>query len=290
MSDFWSMRRLSAGALGVVLAFAANGAMAQGCPDWSGQGQQLTYSMSDLGAAQSVPVVAGGNVNLSGCNIPGGANGYVITSPDFDLSLTANDGSADLSVSVQGECDTVLLVNDATGTWHFSDDANGTLQPEVVISAAPAGAYDIWVGTFSQQTCSAQLVLSARGGSMAGGDGKPGDAPTILPDPGNMTSYRGQDGTVLYFEVTGSGSGSVWGSGLYTDDSSVARAAVHAGVLQAGQSGVVMVEVMPGQQSYPSVMANGVQSSSYGSWSGSYRFLDADGNPVDPAAAGGDSK
>ena len=105
----------------------------------------------------------------------------------------------------------------------------------------------------------------------------------MLPDPGNMTAYRGQTGTTLHFEVTGAGSGSVWGSDVYTDDSRLARAAVHAGLLQVGQTGTVAVTVLPGQQSYTGSTRNGVQSATYGQWSGSYRF---ETQPPAPPAGG----
>lgn len=265
--------------LALCLSLPGGAALAQACPDWSGQGQQLTYSMNNLVPAQTVPVVAGGNVDLSACPIPGGANGYVITSPDFDLTLTDNAEGRGLILAVEGTCDTVLLVNDAGGTWHFNDDAAESLNPEVYIENAPAGAYDIWVGTYGPQTCDAVLVLESVG---TGEDGF-----QILPDPGNMMGYRGQVGTVLVFELVGSTGGAVWGSGVYTDDSSVATAAVHAGVLAPGESGLVTIEVLGGQPTYPGTASNGVTSSNYGSWDGSFQFLDIEGNPVVVGGSGG---
>lgn len=99
------------------------------------------------------------------------------------------------------------------------------------------------------------------------------DGGITLPDPGNLSSYRGQNGTVLKFEVTGSTAGSVWGAVIYTDDSTLATAAVHAGVLKPGETGIVTVEILPGRDSYASLDANGVLSGTYGSWEGSYRIL-----------------
>ena len=40
----------------------------------------------------------------------------------------------------------------------------------------------------------------------------------------------------LVCEVTGSSQGTVWGTDLYTDDSSIPAAAVHAGVLKDGET------------------------------------------------------
>lgn len=90
-------------------------------------------------------------------------------------------------------------------------------------------------------------------------------------DPGNLVSYRGENGQVFYFQVTGSADGSVWGDGIYTDDSYLATAAVHAGVLSPGEFGVVKVTILPGEDSYTGGSRNGVTSMDYGDWSGSYQ-------------------
>eukprot|EP00759_Apiculatamorpha_spiralis_P003675 PhF_6_TR11713/c0_g1_i6/m.19077 len=63
--------------------------------------------------------------------------------------------------------------------------------------------------------------------------------------------------------------GSLWGTQpLYTDDSSICRAARHAGIIKDG--GVFQVTMAPGQSSYTGTSANGITSSSYGSWRGSF--------------------
>ncbi|PTW97677.1 LCCL domain-containing protein [Pararhodobacter aggregans] len=258
-----SLRPLAFGLVTLSAGFGASAALA--CPDWSLTGTPISYSAQDLGRPQAVGVIAGGNVDLAGCPMPG--HGYVITQPDFDFSFTDNSARQDLTLRVEATCDTVLLINDATGTWHFSDDEGGNFNPAITLPGAPAGAYDIWVGTFGQSTCEAQLILSA-----GSGGGGAGTAPGYPPAPGNMTTYRGQVGQTLTFTVTGATSGSVWGSGVYTDDSSVAAAAVHAGVIRPGETAPVEVTVLPGQQSYNGSTQNGVQSSNYGSWSGSYSF------------------
>jgi hypothetical protein len=97
-------------------------------------------------------------------------------------------------------------------------------------------------------------------------------AANALPGPPTLVEYRGQAGKSFLFEVTGSAdAGSVWGTDIYTDDSALARAAVHSGALAVGQKGVVRVTLLPGQDSYPASTRNGVTSSPWGSWTGSYR-------------------
>jgi hypothetical protein len=65
------------------------------------------------------------------------------------------------------------------------------------------------------------------------------DGYTVIANPGDATAYRGENSLFLNIEVTGDSSSSVWGDGIYTDDSAIAAAAVHAGLLQPGQTGVV---------------------------------------------------
>ncbi len=98
-----------------------------------------------------------------------------------------------------------------------------------------------------------------------------GDA--AISDPGSMSVFRSDTGQVKRVVLTGSSGGVVWGSGFYTDDTGLATAAVHAGVLQPGETGTVAVWIGPGQSVYRATLQNGVASSSYGSFPGSYAFL-----------------
>lgn len=91
-----------------------------------------------------------------------------------------------------------------------------------------------------------------------------------MPDPGNLTEYRAETDETFFFEVTGDIDGSVWGTDIYTDDSNLASAAVHAGILEDGETGVVEVTICPGEDSYEGSESNGILSMDYGSWSGSY--------------------
>jgi RNA polymerase sigma factor (sigma-70 family) len=92
------------------------------------------------------------------------------------------------------------------------------------------------------------------------------------PDPGSLTEYRGQNGRQISFQVTGRTGGSIWGSDTYTDDSDIGTAAVHAGLLKPGQTGIVQVTILPGLASYTGTRRNGVTTSAYAEWTGSYRM------------------
>ena len=62
----------------------------------------------------------------------------------------------------------------------------------------------------------------------------------------------------------------IWGTDIYTDDSPICVAAVHAGVIST-TGGQITIEILPGQDSYMGSVRNRVTSQSYGTWPGSYR-------------------
>lgn len=93
----------------------------------------------------------------------------------------------------------------------------------------------------------------------------------VLDDPGTLTEYRGKTGEVFYFKVVGATDGEVWGTGVYTDDSPLATAAVHAGVLKKGETGVVKVTIVAGQASYNGSTENDVTTSGWNEWDGSFK-------------------
>ncbi|MCC6491619.1 MAG: hypothetical protein IT424_01210 [Pirellulales bacterium] len=104
----------------------------------------------------------------------------------------------------------------------------------------------------------------------------------VTVPPATMAGYRGRNGETIAFELVGSTEGAIWGDGVYSDDSSLSTAAVHAGLLKPGEKGVVRVTVLPGKEGYSSVARNGVESYSYtGSWMGSFTFPDAAGAATD---------
>lgn len=102
------------------------------------------------------------------------------------------------------------------------------------------------------------------------------DNPQIQIVDGNfsLTDYRDKVGKIFEFEVVGTNSGSVWGTDIYTDDSILGLAAVHAGVLKVGERGRVRIAILAGQSSYEGTHKNGITSGGWGNWHGSYQFID----------------
>lgn len=107
----------------------------------------------------------------------------------------------------------------------------------------------------------------------------------VSPDPGRLNIAETDIGKVFYFELTGDLQGSLYGTDIYTSDSRPATAAVHAGLLRVGETGVVKVTVLPGQPQYETSHRHGYTSSSYGQWSLSYKIEKARGIVKRPAGA-----
>jgi hypothetical protein len=97
------------------------------------------------------------------------------------------------------------------------------------------------------------------------------DEANVAVAPSSMTQYQNDVGKIFIFKVTGSSSGSLWGTDIYTADSTVATAAVHAGLLQPGQSGVIKVTMMASPNVFVGTTRNGVTSSAYQQYPAAYR-------------------
>lgn len=92
-------------------------------------------------------------------------------------------------------------------------------------------------------------------------------ARSVLTDPAVLRN-TGAASRILFFRVTGANSGSVYGTNVYTYDSALATASVHAGVLKMGQTGIVKVITVPSHPGYVSSTRNGITSSSWSSYPG----------------------
>jgi hypothetical protein len=97
------------------------------------------------------------------------------------------------------------------------------------------------------------------------------ESKVVLADPGNLGSYQNQIGKTFRFRVTGAVAGSLWGTGVYTTDSSLALAAVHAGVLKPGQTESIRVRIVPSPQIFQASTQNGVSSAGYGTFAAAFQ-------------------
>ena len=69
--------------------------------------------------------------------------------------------------------------------------------------------------------------------------------------------------------------GTVWGTGTYTDDSSLCNAAIHAGRISTNSADkTITFEIRPSQESYSGSLKNGMSTQNWESWGGSFVFAD----------------
>jgi hypothetical protein len=109
---------------------------------------------------------AGGDLSAQGT--AANCYGYMTAAPDVRINYTAGDYP--LFFSVISDTDTTLVISDPAGNWICNDDANETLNPEIVFDSPQSGQYDIWIGTFSSgPTAPATLYVSEIGGQTPGG-------------------------------------------------------------------------------------------------------------------------
>lgn len=125
------------------------------------------------------------------------------------------------------------------------------------------------------------LVLLA---SACGGGGEEATANADLPADTivaaewslDAAEYRDRVGTRVAYDCPAGGeAGNLWGTGPFTDDSSVCTAGVFAGLITYADGGRVVIEIEEGQESYPEGEANGATAASWPSWPGSFDFPEA---------------
>ena len=89
-----------------------------------------------------------------------------------------------------------------------------------------------------------------------------------------VMSLRGSDETHSFVCPPDGSSNTVWGDEIYTDDSSVCTAAVHAGLISFEDGGDVELSILGGLESYAASERNGVSTHSWPSWGGSFAFVE----------------
>lgn len=89
------------------------------------------------------------------------------------------------------------------------------------------------------------------------------------------TRLRGNNGVRYTYICPALGNaipGSAWGTDIYTDDSSICAAAVHAGAIGTG-GGLVTIEIAAGQAAYQGMVRNGISTNPWSSYQGSFRVI-----------------
>ena len=90
--------------------------------------------------------------------------------------------------------------------------------------------------------------------------------------PATMLDLCDPVGATFYFRVQGATEGSLWGTDIYTGDSALAAAAVHAGLVTAGGTAIVKVTAVKPLAQYKGSLRNGVTSHDFGRYGTAYQL------------------
>jgi hypothetical protein len=99
------------------------------------------------------------------------------------------------------------------------------------------------------------------------------------PAPANLMTFQQQFGKEFLYSLTGYTPGqgqqaSVWGTDVYTLDSNLAAAAVHAGIAKPGEVVTVRVRIVRSPPQFIASFRNGVNSTAYGNYpAGAFEFV-----------------
>jgi hypothetical protein len=184
------------------------------------------------------------------------AGGTVTVNKSAGCSAYASSTSNGVTSQTWGPWDT---------SFYFSGKGSGT---------CPAGA--------AAAATSAPPAAAAASPAVAAGPAA-GSPSTACPSNFLAIPDQASVGRFVCKCNAGSATGSVWGSSLYTRDSSICAAAAHAGAISSTAGGVVTVQSAPPCKSYSSSTKNGVTSGAWGSFDrGSYSFVGFGAGTCDP--------
>ncbi len=141
------MRRLAVLAATVAITAVAASA-AQACPNYSASGTFGTIYLNAGFAPDPYVrnITAGGGYYLPNCGF--NWQGWVASRPDFEFSYQA--GGYPLSIYVESNYDTIILINGPDGQWYYNDDSARSLSAGITFRNPQSGVYDIWIGSYAQ--------------------------------------------------------------------------------------------------------------------------------------------
>ena len=152
-----------------------------------------------------------------------------------------------------------------SGTASVRVNTNSNVSPSPRSSGIPKATPQTTPSTASDQQTPPESTPSSNVPSS--------DEPTPISWTTNAAFVKEENGLQYTFECPPGGTpGTVWGSDVYTADSSVCTAAVHAGKITLDKGGVVTIEFTAGRQTYGATTRNGITTFNYGQYPHSMVF------------------
>jgi outer membrane protein OmpA-like peptidoglycan-associated protein len=135
-----------------------------------------------------------------------------------------------------------------------------------VVTVIPEAGRDLYSGT--TQNGVTTLDYGSYGGSFRF---QGTELPEHSPCPSSLRNRDAVTDLTCSCDATAAATGDIWGSGVYTADSDICRAALHAGVITVS-GGTVSLRAEAGRPGYRGSFRNGVTSRAYDSYHRSFRI------------------
>lgn len=237
------------------------------CPqcDQSFNDDTLNFCLIDgtpLVATESQPTIV----------MPGKGVETVVIPPAVETVSAAKKSSSTLWIVIAVSALTMLVVTVVAGGFLFyfytgsRDNVPGNRKSAVTSPPAPKVSA---TPKFEQLPAPSPVAERPLPPDVTSSDTNADEANEITPIAWNTiaVTFNGASGKVYEFECPENGTSfPVWGSDVYTGDSSICTAAVHAGEITLEDGGYVSVEFRPGRSTYGSTTRNGITTSTFGQY------------------------
>jgi hypothetical protein len=138
-------------------------------------------------------------------------------------------------------------------------------------AASPTPPARISTTSSTEQTMPSPTPPAAASPSASPGDDTNDVEVTPIAWSTTANQFKQDNGQTYTFECPKGGSPiAIWGSDVYTADSSICTAAVHTGKITLEDGGRVTIEMRPGRPVYGSTTRNGITSNTFGEFAHSF--------------------
>ena len=152
----------------LLLALGASPALA--CPDPTAEPYlgEMTLNIAYELDPYTMAVRGGGITNLRICGLEGegltGYDGDGLISVQPDVVLHVQGGFRRLAVTTEIEDDTLLIIHDPEGGWHFNDNGRDH-NPLVAFDDVVPGDYIVWIGSYDDTSATrpGMLIVTQEG-------------------------------------------------------------------------------------------------------------------------------
>lgn len=175
--------------------------------------------------------------------LPRGANAFV----SHGAFWQQDDVSGSGTIAINGDAVTVSHTYNPNVWGTLTCTHTGTLRPDG-ISVVGTSTCQLDSGISTALSWSAKIMCGA---------------PTITWSDSAFWHRAAKGEQFNFICPPGGFAAPVWGTGTYIEGASICAAGVHAGAITLADGGLVTIEILPGEASYPGSAANGITSETF---------------------------